>query len=288
MLLLCLNPSYGQKKKKDIFDRSNLTAWCVVPFDARKRNPEQRAQMLNDLKINKLAYDWRQEHIPTFDDELKALNRHRVTLQAFWMATDYHPGNNPDIQAIFDFLERNQVKTEIWLLLGTGGADFDALPPTEKIKKAAEPIRYIANRAAGLGCKVGLYNHGGWFGEPENQISIIEYLNLPNIGIVYNFHHARQHYERFPSFYPKMLPYLLSVNIAGLKTGDRERFYRVGQGDLEKDMIRMVWESSYSGPIGIINHDTEEDAAVGLQTEMDGLKQLLDAIGNGKAARSYK
>src|SRR5690606_41954104 len=38
----------------------------------------------------------------------------------------------------------------------------------------SKPIAYIADRAKELGCKVALYNHGGWFGEPENQIEIIE------------------------------------------------------------------------------------------------------------------
>jgi hypothetical protein len=37
-----------------LFDCQNLTAWCVVPFDARKRGPEPRAEMLQRLGFKKI------------------------------------------------------------------------------------------------------------------------------------------------------------------------------------------------------------------------------------------
>src|ERR1051325_7854659 len=67
---------------KDIFDRDNLVAWCIVPFDAKKRTPEQRAQMLQKLGIHRFAYDWRAEHLPTFDAELDQLKQHNIELTA--------------------------------------------------------------------------------------------------------------------------------------------------------------------------------------------------------------
>ena len=32
-----------------LFERDNLAAWCIVPFDAKKRGPEERAAMLERL-----------------------------------------------------------------------------------------------------------------------------------------------------------------------------------------------------------------------------------------------
>ena len=32
-----------------LFARTNLAAWCIVPFDAKKRGPEERAAMLERL-----------------------------------------------------------------------------------------------------------------------------------------------------------------------------------------------------------------------------------------------
>jgi hypothetical protein len=68
----------------NIFERENLVAWCIVPFDAKNRTPEERAEMLSRLGFSKFAYDYRAEHIPTFEAEIAALKRHRVELTAWW------------------------------------------------------------------------------------------------------------------------------------------------------------------------------------------------------------
>ncbi len=270
-----------------VFSKDNLVAWCIVPFDAKQRGPEERAKMLRDLGITKLAYDWREQHIPTFDDELKALSRYGIGLEAFWMMSGQGAEHHPHIRSVFDFLERNKVKTQIWLMM-TEWPGFDKLSQKEKVAGMGSEIRYIAEKAGKLGCKVALYNHGGWFGEPENQLEIIRYLDLGNLGIVYNFHHARQHYDRFPEFFPKIQPHLFCLNIAGLKEGVTDRFFRTGQGNLEKEMIRLVWKSGYNGPVGIIHHDEQEDAEKGLRDEMSGLQKILTEIGDRKAAASYR
>jgi len=277
----------NQKNNSEVFSKSNLAAWCIVPFDAEHRGPEERAKMLHDLGITKLAYDWRDKDIPTFDQELAALNKYNIKLEAFWMMSGINPENNNGVQKIFEFLERNQVKTQIWLMMSIHGDEFDALDQEAKVAQMAKPISYIAKRAEKIGCKVGLYNHEGWFGEPENQLAIIEYLKLTNVGMVYNFHHARMQHERFPEFFPKIKPHLYAINIAGLKTGDVDKFYRVGQGDVEAEMIKLVWESGYTGTIGILNHDEKEDAKKGLTDEMNGLKKILKELGNKKALRSF-
>ncbi|MEC3879181.1 sugar phosphate isomerase/epimerase family protein [Parapedobacter sp. 10938] len=274
------------KPVKDVFAKQNLVAWCVVPFDAKQRGPEERAQMLSDLGITKLAYDWREQHIPTFDDEWRALNKHGIDLTAFWMTSGNNPQDDRYIREIFDFLERNKISTQIWLLMGEW-AGFGDLSQRDKVVAMSKPIAYIADRAKELGCQVALYNHGGWFGEPENQLEIIEAVDRMNVGMVYNFHHARLHHERFSTFFPKIVPHLFALNIAGLKAGVTDRFFRTGQGDVEKEMIRQVWKSNYRGPIGIINHDTNEDAEKGLSDEIDGLKKILKEIGNERALATY-
>ena len=71
----------------DLFARKNLVAWCIVPFDSKKREPEERAAMLEKLGFTKFAYDYRAEHIPTFDAEIEALKRHHVELTAWWFPT---------------------------------------------------------------------------------------------------------------------------------------------------------------------------------------------------------
>ena len=67
----------------DLFGRSSQVAWCIVPFDGHKRGPEERAEMLEKLGFKSFAYDYRAEHIPTFDTEMDALQRRTVHKFAF-------------------------------------------------------------------------------------------------------------------------------------------------------------------------------------------------------------
>src|SRR6185312_4943469 len=100
-----------------------------------------------------------------------------------------------------------------------GGPTNTEAERLERVKAEAARIRPIAEEAAKIGCRVGLYNHGGWFGEPENQLAIIEELKLPNVGIVYNLHHGHDHLDRFAELLKKMQPYLLVLNLNGMVKG---------------------------------------------------------------------
>ncbi len=55
-----------QKKAKNdlLFSRDNLVAWCIIPYDSKKRNPEERATMLKELEFRSFAYDWRNNDLP--------------------------------------------------------------------------------------------------------------------------------------------------------------------------------------------------------------------------------
>jgi len=288
-LVVSHQPVRAQQKLDitSIYARSNLIAWCIVPFDAKNRGPEERAEMLNRLGITKLAYDWRDKHIPTFDAELDALKKHRIDLQAFWLNSGPNPENDKKFAAILDVLKRHQVKTQIWCMISNMNG-LETMTQDEKIKAVSKPLRYIAGKAAEIGCTVGLYNHGGWYGEPENQLALIDYLKMPNIGIVYNFHHAEADLDRFPVFFPQILPHLLALNLSGLKKGQPVTVVPIGLGDAELGMMRIVKASTYRGPIGIINENTAPDAEVGLQMNMDGLKQILKTLGDSAALKTYR
>lgn len=288
MLLLCIMVSTAgfAQKTKSVFAKNNLIAWCIVPFDSKERNAQQRAEMLNRLGITKLAYDWREKHIPFFDEEIKQLKLHNITLQAFWYASGPSPQEDKNLQIIFDVLKRNNVKTQLWTMF-VPGKGFDSLSQQQKVETTAKAVSYIADKLNEIGCTLGLYNHGGWSSEPENQLAIIDYLKRPNIGIVYNFSHAEEQIQRFPEFYPKILPYLLSVNLTGLKGGYPATVVPIGDGNIETKMIDIISKSNYSGPIGIINEDFAPDAEDGLKLNMQGLKKVLKEIGDNRALKTY-
>lgn len=279
----------AQKKngsRGSIYAKQNLIAWCIVPYDSKRRGPEERATMLNQLGITKLAYDWREEHIATFDEELIALKQHHIKLQGFWFASGSDPANDKNLAIVLDLLKRNKVKTQLWCMFG-GWNNFDQQSQAEKVKTAAVSVAYVAKNLAEIDCSLGLYNHGGWFGEPENQLAIINLLKMDNIGIVYNFSHSETQIHRFPEFFPKILPHLYAINLTGLKGTEPAEVVPVGQGNVEEKMMRLILNSNYKGPIGIINENFAPDAADGLQLNMDGIKEILGRIGDVKGAQTY-
>jgi sugar phosphate isomerase/epimerase len=284
---MLLNVCAAQKAdKKKLYAKDNLIAWCIVPFDNKNRTPEERAQMLNKLGINKLAYDWREKHVPTFDAELDALKKHNITLQSFWYYSGPEPENDKNFATIIDLLKRHQVKTQIWTMI-TGIKNLDNMTQEQKIETVSKPVKYIAEKAAEAGSTVGLYNHGGWFGEPENQLAIIDHLKMPNIGMVYNFSHSEEQIHRFPEFYPKILPHLYAINLTGLQGGIPAKVVPIGEGNIEYKMMQIIEQSNYSGPIGIINEDFAPDAEDGLKMNMEGLKKYLMGENNKAALKTY-
>jgi len=263
---------------KDLFARSNLVAWCIVPFDAKKRGPEERAQMLERLGIRRLAYDWRAEHIPTFDAEIEACQKHHIELTAWWFPASL----DKDAKTILAALERHRVKTQLWVM-GNGSPVRTETEQQERIKAEVARLRPIAEAAGRIGCKVGLYNHGGWFGEPENQITIVRALGMTNVGIVYNFHHGHEHIDRFAELFGKMQPYLLAVNINGMvKDGEGrgQKILYVGEGDQELRMLKVIRDSGWQGPIGIIDHRPETDSEETLGRNLRGLDGLRKRLGD--------
>jgi hypothetical protein len=261
----------------NLFARTNLMAWCIVPFDGRKRGPEERAEMLERLGIRLFAYDFRPEHVPTFDREMEALKRHNIRLVAWWF-----PSTLPEAERVLAVLKRHEMRdVQLWIM-GTGAAPSAESDQLKQVELEAAHIRPIAQAAARQGCRIALYNHGSWFGEPENQISIIEHLKtqgVTNTGIVYNQHHGHEHIDRFPALLQKMKPYLLALNLNGMtRDGDKtgKKILPLGKGDLDPRLLRIIQESGWKGPIGILNH-TQEDAEVRLRENMEGLEKLLQA-----------
>ncbi len=252
-----------------LYSPKNLVAWCIVPFDSQKRTPEQRIEMLKKLGFKKYAYDWRAEHLPTFDEEVGFLQKAGIELTAVWF-----PANlGEDAKKLLAVIEKHKVTPQLWVMF----ADPPGSDTATKVAAAARALEPIAAAAEKLGCQVGLYNHGGWPGEPENQIAVITALKRKNVGIVYNLHHGHDQLERFPELLKKMQPYLLAINLNGMvKDGEKlgKKILPLGAGDLELELLKQIRASNYRGPIGILGH-TQDDAAERLADNLDGLAWLV-------------
>lgn len=286
-----------------MFARTNLMAWCIVPFDAKKRGPEARGQMLEQLGIKKLAYDWRAEHIPTFDAEIAAMKRHGVEMTAWW----FPGGLNAEARAILDCIKRNDIHPQLWVLLEGGphlrldqAFESTSVAQAAHVERLVAGVKPIAAEAAKLGCQVALYNHGSWFGIPENQIQIIERLKqdgIDNVGMVYTQHHGHGEIDRFAELFPKLKPYLLAITLNGMiKDGDLQGHdlgtAPLGQGDQDLRLLSIIKESGWRGPVGIIV-EVMADAETRLHDNLDGLDWLVPQLdgkppGTRPTPRSWK
>ena len=286
-LLFFLFLSVCASAAEGIFDKSNLAAWCIVPFDSAKRGPEERAAMLEKMGVRKFVYDYRKEHIPQWDEELNALKKHHIELLGWWFPS----AMNEEAKNTLELFKRHGVHPQLWIS-GGGGRDLvakDEADQKHRIETEVARFKTICEAAAPLGCKVGIYNHGGWGGEPENMIAVTKALNaqgIANIGIVYNLHHGHSHLERLAKVLPRMLPHLLCLNLNGMDVdGEAEdrKILPLGVGTEDVKVLRIVRASGYTGPVGILNH-TNEDAEGRLLDNLDGLKWLLPQLDDSPPA----
>ncbi|MDH4477889.1 MAG: plastocyanin/azurin family copper-binding protein [Verrucomicrobiaceae bacterium] len=268
-LLIISAYSVGQLSAADLFDKQNLAAWCIVPFDAAKRGPEARAEMVAKMGIKKVAYDWRQEHVAEFEREIIAYQKHGIEFFAFWGAHD----------EAFRLFEKYQLHPQLWIMMKGTGETQEA-----QVKSAAEGLLPILAKAKAIGSQVGIYNHGGWGGEPENMVAVCDYLKknhgTDNIGIIYNLHHGHSHLDRLPKAIEAMKPHLLCLNLNGMDiAGDTKgrKILPLGVGTQDVKVLRQIRASGYSGPIGILNH-TNENAEDRLLDNLDGLQWLLPQL----------
>ena len=274
-----------------IFSRDNLLAWCIVPFDACERGPKERAEMLQRLGIRALAYDWREKDIGSFDEELHQLRAHDIELAAFWLS-----GGNPKdgkgawddpmLRAVLEFIERNDLNIEVWKTLGGGDlleiADLDA-----RYDAGAEQVSVLAKVFNDLGCKYGIYNHGGWGGEPQTMVEIAERVASQDVGIVYNFHHGHDHLPLMPDAFAAMVPHLMCVNLNGLTPGG-PMILPLAEGEEDMKVLRMIGDSHYAGPIGILDHRPDTDSEISLRQNLKGMEKLLKELGDERALATYR
>ena len=253
---------------QQLFEKENLVAWCIVPFDSKERSPAERARMLRRLGISRAAYDWREQHVSEFETEILEYQRHGIEYFAFW---DAH-------EAAFDLFQKYSMSPQIWKTLPSP----DSETQEEKIKAAANSLLPLVDRTKQIGSRLGLYNHGGWGGRPENLIAVCRYLRrihgASHVGIVYNFHHGHEDISNFETSFPQMLPYLLCVNINGMNSQAEPKILDVGAGEHDQRLIQILIDSGYRGPIGILGHIASEDVSVVLGRNLNGLENIKQRL----------
>lgn len=259
-------PAQAQENLK----RERLVAWCIVPFDAKNRGPAERAEMVKRLGLRRVAYDWRQEHVASFEEEILQYKKHGIEYFSFW---SWHDDMEP-------LIRKHNIRPQIWTICKSPASGTQA----EKVVEAAKSMLPLVERTRRLGLRLGIYNHGGWSGEPANMVAVCRYLreehDADHVGIVYNFHHGHDHIAGFKSSFAEMMPYLLCVNLNGMKDAadvakdSRNKIVSIGSGKHERKMIQTILDAGYDGPIGILGHRKERDVETVLRENVAGLEAL--------------
>lgn len=260
-------------QKNETLNMDNYFAWCIVPFDSLKRTPEQRMEMLKTLGFSSYAYDWRQEHLPEMVKEINIASENNIKINAVWMWVDKNDSigdlsqNN---KMVLNSLKESGLKTQIWV--GFPENYLTDIPENERFDYAAKIVSYICSEAEKLDCKVALYNHGGWIGNPKNLVKIIESVPEHEIGIIFNFHHSHDLLDDYENIVETMMPHLWAVNLNGMNP-DGPKILPIGKGSEEVKMIKILEENGFHGPYGILGHINADVEKV-LKGNLDGLKSL--------------
>ena len=231
--------------------------------------------MLKELGFQAYAYDWRQKHLPEMEEEWKLAEKSGLKITAVWMWLDANqdqPGKLSDSnEQLLQKISRTKLKTQIWI--GFHENYFQDGTEEAKVGRGVEILSDLHERLTEAGCQIAFYNHGGWIGEPANQVKIIESSKLEDVGIIYNFHHAHQQLDRLPEIVEVMKPYLWGVNLNGMRA-EGPKILPIGTGDREASMLKLFETAGYKGPFGILGHVDDADVREILQQNLAGLKQL--------------
>lgn len=265
--------TFAQKLNMD-----NYFAWCIVPFDNQNRTPEQRVEMLNRLGFKSYAWDWRTEHLAEMAKEINLARKNNIEINAVWMWLDQNdaPGNlSENNQKVLKVLEETRLQTQIWVSFPENY--FNNLNEQQRLEKAVKMVGYVNSEARKLGCTTGLYNHGGWFGRPENLVKICETLNKKEVGIIFNFHHAHDMIGEFPHLVKLMLPHLWAVNLNGMNPVG-PKILPIGSGEKETEMLTILKDAGFTGPFGILGHVEDADVETILKENLKGLKKIMTEV----------
>jgi sugar phosphate isomerase/epimerase len=258
-----------------LFAKENLLAWCIVPYDSQHRGPAERIAMLQRLGFTQYVWDWRARHLEDLPEELRLAREAGVRVRGVWLwideTKDRVGGLGANNEAIFAAVAEAGTPMEYWV--GFHDNVFEGLDDEAREQKGVAFVRFLRDRAVQTGGTVALYNHGGWFGEPENQLRIIAAVGDDAVGMVYNFHHAHDHLERFAGFLPAIVPHLRAVNLNGMRP-EGPKILPIGAGTHEREMLRQLAVAGYSGPLGIIGHVDDADVEETLRTNLEGLRRI--------------
>lgn len=237
--------------------------------------------MLAELGIGALAWDWRDEHVLHFDEELDALEERGIRLLSLWCPV---LGEADAVETLVSRAAARGLTPQLWTCIEYGAPWAGPRPAdhAERVARAADRIEPLARLGAEHGMVTGFYNHMGWFGEPEHQIDIADALaerGVEGVGLVYQQHHGHAHAERFAAMWPAIASRVMALGLNGMVPLSADPTAAVGgpkicpygRGPLDVELARVIVDSGWRGPVTILGH-TMDDVVLRLRDNLEGLE----------------
>lgn len=271
LVLLCSCTS----EMKYSLNIEEVSPWCIIGFDSLERTPAQRIAMLKEMGFKKYGYNKGKGDFSEMKNEFKLAHDNNIEITSIFLWLNAKRDSIGELstsnQELLENLKETTYKPTIWVSFSDNY--FEALNQEESIALSVKMIDFVKQKADEIGCKLALYNHHGWFGNPHNQVAILEELSQDSITMVYNFHHAQPYVDEFPEIAKKIKPYLSFVNLNGVKK-EGPQILTIGKGDHELEMTKTLMDEGFNGPWGILGHIKTEDVQKVLERNVDGLKWM--------------
>lgn len=256
-----------------------LFAFCIDTHDAKKRNLQQQAELLQRLGYAGVGHLW----LDNVAERLKTLDQHGLKLFQVYVQVNLDPARpkyDPRLPGVIKLLKGRPTSLGV-LVAGMKPSD----PAGDE--RAVAILREIADMAAASGIAVALYPHtADWLERVEDAIRVAKKVDRKNVGVMFNLCHWMkvEKSRDYKAALQAAMPHLLVVSINGADT-DGENWDRLiqpldrGTFDIS-GFLKTLKDLGYDGPIGLQCYGIPGDAQEHLARSMQAWRQLraqLDA-----------
>ncbi len=255
-------------------------ALCIGANDAKRRKPQQQAEMLKELGYDGMGHLW----LGGVAERLKALDARGLKLYQIYMRVNIDPKKrkyDPRLKEVVKLLKGRP--TQLALLVG-------GMKPSAQAgdARAVEIIREIADLAGPFGVRVALYPHtGDWLERMEDAVRVANKVDRKNVGVMFNLcHWLKVDDEKNLQRVLKLaIPKLFAVTINGADSGLGRRggwnrlIQPLGKGSFDVGgVLQTLKKLGYAGPIGLQCFGLKGDAREHLKQSMAAWRKLTAAL----------
>ncbi len=268
-VLMLVEWSAGGQPASSTNAPNSFFAFCIDTHDAKKRNLEQQAQMLQQLGYDGVGHLWL-DNVP---ERLKTLDAAGLKLFQITISVDVAPGKtayDARLKEVVPLLKGRAVQFAV-LMNGLKPSDEAGDP------HAVEIVRELSDLAQGAGAQILLYPHtDSWLERIEDAVRVADKVNRANVGMMFNLcHWLRVNKDRnYGAALKRAMPRLMAVSINGADTFDPQpgwgRYIQpLGRGSFDVvALLKTLRELGYRGPIGLQCYGIPGDATEHLAESM--------------------